>query len=85
MIADKRLQELIDIHEGYNHIMQNSSKYLEAEYNDLLSSLKELQTLRQQNKELQHTIYCGRSDYRCFFQFTGTGEVTVTRTKKQVK
>ena len=47
MITDKRLQELIDMHEGYHTIMRGAGDVLESEYADLLSSLKELQQLRK--------------------------------------
>lgn len=40
------------MHECYSDIMQGSNDVLKSEYADFLSSLQELQTLRQQNVKL---------------------------------
>jgi len=51
MITDKRLQELIDMHDCYKDIMEGSNDVLKSEYADLASSLLELQVLRKAIKQ----------------------------------
>ena len=49
-VSNDRLQELIDMHLCYNDIMEGSNEVLKSEYADLLSSLEELQLLRERRK-----------------------------------